>query len=54
MKLILKDNPVNIALSIDTARMQGLWMREGMRGLCIGAAYWPLLLTIGGLLRPPH
>lgn len=24
--------------------MQGLWMREGMRGSCIGAAYRPLLL----------
>jgi len=27
-----------------TARMQELWMREDMRGFCIGAALWPLLL----------
>lgn len=29
---------------IDSARMQGLWSSVDMRGLCIGAAYWPLLL----------
>lgn len=32
---------------IDTARMQELWMRRGMRGFCIGAALWPLLLIHG-------
>jgi len=24
--------------------MQELWMRVDLRGFCIGAAYWPLLL----------
>lgn len=31
--------------------MQELWMREDMRGCCIGAAYRPLLL-IHSVVRP--
>lgn len=27
-----------------TARMQELWISVGLRGFCIGAAFWPLLL----------
>lgn len=35
---------VQVAVLIDTARMQELWMRVDLRGFCIGAAYGPLLL----------
>lgn len=38
---------VQVAALIDTARMQELWMREGMRGFCIGAAYWRPLFIAG-------
>jgi len=42
-----------IVLWIDSARMQELWMREGMRGFCIGAAYGPLLLIHSVLSSVP-
>lgn len=39
-------------LSKYTARMQELWMREGLRGFCIGAAYWPLLHIMASKYAP--
>ena len=33
--------------------MQGLWSRVDLRGLCIGAAYWPLLLIHNVLSSVP-